>query len=344
VISHARASSLFIFLSVGYGISVLVSGFYSGRFGYKKSIMLSLVFSTIACFLIPFIRVFLVLCISVFILGFSAGIYLPSAIPLLTEHFTETNWGKVIAIHDSGVSVAIFSTPIVALLLLHFFQWRWAFAVLAFVCLVCIGVFYISTDELRIRCSQKTTVADLLKMRSLWLIATMLVFAAGANLGVYVIIPLYLTKELSLDIGYANTILGISRLVSIAVAVLCGFLADRFSLKRTLFIMMLLTGILTVLLGMASVRFTALCLFLQALFVTGLFPLGFVAISKISSRETRGLAMGIISTMGMVIGGGLIPYFLGICGDLLSFRFGISALGVVVIMSSGLIFFLKELK
>ena len=33
VVSHAKASSIFIFQSIGYAVSVLLSGFYSGRFG-----------------------------------------------------------------------------------------------------------------------------------------------------------------------------------------------------------------------------------------------------------------------------------------------------------------------
>jgi len=42
LVSHARASGIFMFQSVGYGISLLLTGLYAGRLGYKKSIALSL--------------------------------------------------------------------------------------------------------------------------------------------------------------------------------------------------------------------------------------------------------------------------------------------------------------
>jgi hypothetical protein len=45
-----------------------------------------------------------------------------------------------------------------------------------------------------------------------------------------------------------------------------------------------------------------------------------------------------------IFGFGLIPYLLGFAGDLLSFRLGISLLGILVSLSSLLIFSLKELK
>jgi hypothetical protein len=45
----------------------------------------------------------------------------------------------------------------------------------------------------------------------------------------------------------------------------------------------------------------------------------------------------------MVFGSGIIPYLLGVSGDLNSFRLGIVILGVLVTLSSGLIFRLKDL-
>ena len=114
-ISHARASGVFVFHSIGYGISLMLSGFYCSRFGYKKSIAVSLGISSLIFFSIPFVKVFSLLYLFSFMLGFSIGLYLPSAIPLITEYFAEKDWGKAIPIHDSGSSVSIFCMPFIAL-------------------------------------------------------------------------------------------------------------------------------------------------------------------------------------------------------------------------------------
>ncbi len=66
VISHAKATSIFIFQSIGYAVSVILSGFYSGRFGYKKTIVSSLLISSAAFFLIPFVKIFLVFYVFIF--------------------------------------------------------------------------------------------------------------------------------------------------------------------------------------------------------------------------------------------------------------------------------------
>ena len=170
------------------------------------------------------------------------------------------------------------------------------------------------------------------------------IFGMGANLGIYSIIPLYMTKELHLNMDYANTILGISRLGAVAVSIACGFILDRFDLRKVMFIVLLLTSVFTVLLGLAPVQYIGIVLFMQALFVIAFFPVGLVMIAKAFAREMRSLATGIIVALSVVLGGGLIPYLLGVSGDLYSFRLGITVFGILIMPAGTLVFRLKELR
>jgi MFS family permease len=344
MVNHAWASSIFIFLSAGYSLAMIVSGLFSGKFGYKKTIVFSLTLLSLVAFLIPLVQQFFLLFLFAFLLGFSVGLYLPSAISLITEYYAEKDWGKAIAIHDTGASCAIFAIPFVALGLLCLVPWRGIFIVFAIIFLICLIIFCFVSTEVKIASPPKTMLKQIIEIRSLWLMAIIWFFGAGANLGIYSIIPLYLTKELHLDIGHANTILGISRLGSVGVAIACGFFIDRFNLRKFMFFVLIIAGIFTVLLGLISVKYIGIILFLQASFVTGFFPVGLVAIAKIFSREMRSMATGIILAISMAFGGGLIPYLLGISGDLYSFRSGITILGILVIMASALPFRLKELE
>lgn len=344
MVRHARASSILIFLSMGYAISVYFAGFYSGRFGYKRAILFSFTITSFVLFLTSFVKVFPAFYILAFILGFSLGIYLPAAIPFITEHFTENRWGKSIAIHDSAASISIFCTPFIILFILHFRTWRGVFESYAAAFLLSALIFYFVSNEVRIASTQKIRLGHLLKKQSLWVSSILWILAAGANVGVYLIVPLYLTKELSLSIEYANSILGTSRLGSIVAAVLCSFLIDRFKLRRILFSVFLLSGIFTFLTGVAPIRYIGFCLFFLSLVVTFFFPVGLVAITKVFDRETRSMATGIILSCSVAFGGGLIPFLLGFAGDLLSFRCGISVLGILVGLSSLLVFALKELE
>jgi len=129
----------------------------------------------------------------------------------------------------------------------------------------------------------------------------------------------------------------------VVIAIAAGFFVDRISLKKSLFLVVLATGLMTILLAMKDTHWIKALLFVQAT-ISGAFPpLTLVAISRIFDRETRGQATGFILTLGMV-GTGIIPYLIGLTGDLVSFRLGIFLLGGCTVLVSSLLFFLDDLR
>jgi len=205
-------------------------------------------------------------------------------------------------------------------------------------------LFVLKGEELKINQPHKVVLKNLITRKSLWVMVTIMGVAMGANLGIYSILPLYLTKELSFSIGYANTLLGISRLGGVGVAILCGFLVDRFNLRKVMFIMIIVSGALTILLGMASTALTGGILFVQTIFISAVMPLAWVSMARLFDRETVSMAIAFMMPLSAVFGTGLIPYFLGLSGDLLSFRFGIVILGTLLILISSLALTLRDLK
>ena len=340
-VSHAKAASLFFYNSAGYSVSLFLSGMFSGYVGYRRSIAASLMISALIFFFIPSCGRFSHLALLVLVLGLTSGIYLPAIIPLVTHYYEERSWGKVIAIHDSAASMSIFAIPFVALILLSFVSWRGIFYILGGVFVVLAIVFPMVCREVKISRSVRSQLPEIVRTPSLWLMAAIWTFAAGANLGIYFITPLYLTKELMLDISYANEIFGFSRIGGAVLTIAIGFMIDRFSLKKTMFIQLLLSGLLTVLIPFAGARHIGWALFFQASIVMGFFPVGLVAISRIFPAEQRGLATGIVTTLGVMCGLGFTPYLLGLSGDLFGFSAGIHVLGICVVASSGLTRFLR---
>jgi MFS family permease len=203
---------------------------------------------------------------------------------------------------------------------------------------------YLLFHELKVARVTKAALGKFIRRRALWVLSIIWVFAASTSIGVYYITPLFLTKELYLDIGYANTIFGISRLGGFVVAISSGFLVSRFSIRTIMASILIISGASTAFVALAGVKFIGLALFLQASFIYGFFPAGLIAISRIFDLNVRGLATGFIFGFGVIIGWGVTPYLLGLSGDHLSFKFGILLLGLAVILSSSLVFLLKELR
>jgi len=343
LITHAKASSLFAFTSAGYGASLFLSGIAASFIGYKRCVLISLSACAVILFLVPQMTSFGNLTILGFLLGLATGIHLPAIIPIITDYYEERIWGKVLSLHDTGITFGVFVAPFVALFFITFLNWRAMFYVLAAAFVACAILFLFSCKRMEVHKIQKGFVLAVLKSRSLWILGTMWIFSVGANLAIYFIVPLYLTKELSFDIGHANTVFGFSRLGGAIVTIAAGFVVDRLSLKKTMFIVMFITGIFTLCLAHWNRHVVEIFLFVQPSLIVVFFPVGLVAISKMFEKEKRSLAAGFLGALSGLFGVGLLPYLLGLAGDHISFRFGIFAMGIMVIITSGLTYFLKEL-
>ncbi len=342
-VSHARATSILLCLSAGYGLSVIFSGFFSGVFGYKRTIILSLIVTAAAFFCIFFLKIFSALYIFCFIIGIATGVYLPAVIPLITNYYEQKDWSKSIAIHDSAASVSVFAVPILAVFLLRFLEWRGIFSALGAVFIIAALSAYFFVDELKVKKISMAAFASFIKSRPLRVLGLIWIFPASSSMGVFYIIPLYLTKELHMDMEYANMIFGISRIGGFAFALGAGFLAARFSLQKLMAAVLILSGIFTVFIAFADIKFMGIALFFQASTIYGFFPLGLIAVSRLFDINVRSIATGFVTGFGIIVGWGVTPYLLGLSGDHFSFRTGIMILGILITLSSGLVYLLKDI-
>ncbi|MCS7280363.1 MAG: MFS transporter [Desulfobacterota bacterium] len=337
-ISHTLAGGLFASISIGNGIALFLMGIYSGAIGHKKSILISFIFNAFFLTLLSFNSFFFLLYPLLFGLGFTAGIYLPSSISLITKIYDERLWEKVIPIHDSAASASILLAPFIAYYLLKHTSWRGVFIILAVVFALASILFYLITKEVEeIKVEKKDTkriFSEIVRNRTLWIISLILVVAAGGNMGLYYILPLYLSKELTLEISLAQKILGYTRIGAFVFSFTVGFLLEFFDIKRLLFFILFSSGILTFSCPFFSWDVMQYVLFLQATLISGMFPLCFVLSSRIFPLEKRAFAMGFVVSIASAFGIGIIPYILGFFGDHFTFALGIKLLGIIVTLAS----------
>jgi len=346
-VSHTKAGSLFALISFGNGLSLFVMGIFSGVIGYKRTFLISYALGGLLLLLMTFLRHFSLFCPLLFCIGFTTGAYLPCILPTLTRLYHERLWAKVLPIHDSAAPTSILVAPFMALLLLRYLDWRNLFFLLGIFFLILSLLFFLLMRELaetRVRSGSVKIFRDLLKDRSLWLLNVVWVFAAGANMGLYYVLPLYLTKELMLDLAFANKAVGISRVGALFFAVFVAFILDLFETRRFLFSLLFCAGILTFLVPSCPTGLLPLLLFFEAMIVTGFFPSSFVLASRLFALEERSFATGFMVSLGSMLGIGGIPYVLGIFGDHLSFALGIRLLGLCLVGCSFLIFRIKTVE
>lgn len=337
-ISHTLAGNVFLFLSLGYTVSLLLSGVLSPRIGYKKSILIGFFVLMSALISLRFTNSYLYLVFIAVFIGLGAGVYLPSAIPLLTSIFRHDQWGRAIAFHETASSFSIFSIPIITGIILHAFYWRNLFFLLALAIFFMGIAFWRLSPDIRPERESTKGFSRVLRRKDFWYMAILWVFAASNGLGLYNMIPLFLVKECGMALETANSIFGVSRIGGFLMAILSGFLVDLYGVKKILFFILAVTGISTVCLSIAPRgAILIITLIIQATFSTGFFPVTLVTISKITEINERSSFTGATIAIGVTFGLGLTPFLLGVAADKWSFHAGIFTLGLLTVISCVLI-------
>lgn len=343
-ISHAMAGSIFSFLAVGYTITLLLSGLLSPRIGYKRTIVLGFAILTIAVYCFKYTHTYASVVTIALLIGLGAGIYLPSAIPLITAIFGRNNWGKAFAFHETAASFSILAIPVLTALGMRFLHWRSLFVILSAACLIVLSSFWAFSPSLHPEEEKGAPLSQILSRRDFWLTTILWIFASSSSLGLYNVIPLMLVKEKGMGLEIANTLFGLSRVGGVFIVVIAGFLVDRYGVRKLLFLAVLITGLSTTGLALAHVAPLLMAmLFVQATASAAFFPVGLVAISKLTTVDERSTFAGTTIAIGMVVGVGIAPALLGAAADAVSFQVGILILGVLTAMSCLALRYLRKI-
>ncbi|MGZ3535279.1 MAG: MFS transporter [Thermodesulfobacteriota bacterium] len=342
-IGHEEAGSLFFLISFGYCIMLLGSSFISSRLNHRRTIILSTVVVGGALLFVGLSRQFWMVRIGLFALGMAAGLYLPSGIATLTELANPRHWGKAISIHEMAPNLSFVMAPLIAEMLLGFFSWQGIFTLFGIVSILS-GILFsffgkggrFSGESLNI-----SILRVILKEPSFWVIMALFSLGIGGTLGMFAMFPLYLVSERGMDQVWANTLVGLSRISPIGVAILSGWVTDRLGPKRALKVIFLANGIAIFLLGLASGSWTIPLIFVQPMLASSFFPPGFAALSRIGGSNLKNIAVSLTMPVGFLIGGGMIPAMIGVVGQARSFSSGFMILGGVLAGGALLVRYLK---
>ena len=269
-ISHTAAGSLFIYLSSGYFIGVFSSGYLSFKFNHQKTI----VFSCFACGLsliaVSLITSVVYLKMLLILIGTAGGLYLPSGIASMTYGLKQKDFGKAFAIHEISPSLGFIIGPLLAEFVLRRSSWQMALWPLA-LCLLASGTIYGLRNETGDYRGEPQTLGNMklvLAMPSFWIMLAIFMLAIGANVGVYSMLPLYLQAERGMTQTFSNLILSTSRFAAMLAPVISGWATARYGPPRIMSITIMLTGITTILLGLASNSWLWIPLILQSMLVS----------------------------------------------------------------------------
>lgn len=333
--SHAGTGSLFLLTSLGYFFGLFASGMISSRWTFTQTIQLSVAGFGLSLIGIAFSSNYWQIGGLITVLGFMAGLYLPAGMAKLTELIPSTHWGKGLAVHELGPNFALCLVPLQVEFLLRFFDWH---QVLLSQGLLALGIvatyrFYAGQGGSRGVAPTLSTFQAFFRQKNFWKLVLLFGLGVGSTLGIYSMLPVYFIDQgIERDLG--NSMLSASRVLSIPVVLIGGWLTDRIGVRRSLMIILNAGGLLTVLIGVLQGYWLFVPVFLQPLLVVCFFPPVFKALALSVPAELRNQAIAYTVPFGFLLGAGVTPLVLGMLGDAGLFKLAFIALGCLMAAGS----------
>lgn len=333
--THSGTGSLFLLTSLGYFLGLFASGLISSRWTFTQTIQLSVAGFGLSLILIAFSRNYLQIGIYVTLMGFMTGLYLPAGMAKLTELIPPANWGKGLAVHELGPNFAFFIVPLQVELLLRFLNWHQVLLFQGLLTLVIVAIhrFYAGQGGSRGDCPKLSTINEFLRQQIFWKLVLLISLGIGSTIGIYSMLPIYLIDQ-GIGRDFGNSMLAASRMLSIPVVLIGGWLTDRIGVRRSLLIILNAGGLLTALIGVLHGHWLFIPIFLQPLFVVCFFPPAFKALVLSVPANLRNQAIAYTVPFGLLLGAGITPLVLGMLGDVGMFREAFIGLGCLMAVGS----------
>lgn len=335
-----QSGILFTIEFAGFIIFVIFGGIFSERWGKKPVVSVSLAGFTVSLLLFSFAPDFLPACVIMFFIGGFGGV-LESLVTALVSDLNEKNTSFYVNLSQVFFGLGALLGPVAAgLAVSRGISWRSCYQVLSVLSLVLTLIFIICKLP-SLPKPDKVTFADIKRLfadRKLMIVSLCMLFYAGAEVGGWGWLCTLLKQSMGFSIAKSGIAVAVFWLSMTIGRFLCGPLTLRYSLKRIITVLAFLSAAVT-LLTIFRLDETVVWIVIAVMGLTysSQYPL-IAAYGARHSEAPSGTVFSLLIGSGGV-GGMLIPYIMGVAGDITSMR--ISMLIPVILLFFVGLFFLR---
>jgi len=337
-VSHGPAAQLFLFVSIGYSLALLCSGFISSKITHRGTILVSSMLMSAALAVMAAAPTMNVMRAGVFLMGAGSGLYPPSGIVAITDFIDSRDWQKALSLHEVGPHLGMVLAPWYANVMLNYTGWRGTVGFLAGIVLLVGFLFFLCNKAGKSKGEAPTfkVLLPLFKERNFWILMLFFGLGLAGIQGIYLLTPTFLVSEAGFSLKSANNVFGISRFLPILALLSAGLVMDRIGVRRTVMITICGAGLTIFLMGVLQGPALVVVVFLQPTIGALYFPAGLAVLAKVGPPRSRNVAVSMLLPLSAVLGTGIIPSFLGYMGDVAGFTLGFLIVGGVT-MAAGLL-------
>jgi len=310
-------------------IAMTISHFAVGYLGDRGArwrdgfISISILLSALAMILVSYSSTFLILAVFQFFLGVGASGYHPSVFPALAEKFPQRDLAKATGVQAMGGLIGMAVIPFLGVTLLVVLgNWRPSLIVLGVMGLVIFIPFLIL-----MRYSNSGYINGFIDQedecegadgwtKSYWLGLILMGLRGMSFRCTSLLMPLYLVDTYTVDLVWAGYLTTIMLSAGLVGEMLASWLSDK--LNRRVPFLVVSTGLATPALLLLNYSLSEGALIAMLIVVGFFFYLGVPAntayLTEVSPRKNRGLAFGLLFSIG-AIPGAISPIIFGAIGD-----------------------------
>lgn len=313
------------------------TGMLMNRIGRRKTVLLSLLITTLSL-IIPFIEYsFVSMLISFSLLGIGNTLMQVSLNPLLSNIVTGDKLASSLTFGQFIKAIASFIAPIVAAwAATNLGDWKYLypiFMIISFISMLLLGITKIEETDEKGKGSTFAQCFALLGNKMILLLFLGIMCHVGIDVGINVTAPKILMERLNMtleDAGYATSVYFLFRTIGsfTGAFILARFSANKFFFLSVSFMILAVAGLFL----LNSLTAINICIALIGLGNSNIFPIIFSK-ALLYMPEKKNEVSGLM-IMGL-FGGTLFPLFMGILTDTMA-----SQTGALIILGIGVVYLL----
>ena len=335
-LNHTAATGLLAYQSAGLSVSLFCSGILAGYLPHRRVVALSVIGSGLALCLLSLASGIWSARAGFTLVGCATGLYLASGIAMLSDATQKEHWGKAIAIHELAPNLAFVCSPILIETALHFTNWQGAILITGVLCIVGGGLFlrYAKGGNFTGIRPTTHTFPALIALKATWAFAIIATVASVLESSPYNVMPLFLVSERGMNTIEAGSLISISRLITPVLPLAGGWLVDRFHYKPVLFCCLFISAVAMVGVATTHNSLLTISLILQSGMPALMFPAVFAALAHAFTPREQALVLSLTMPFIAGISTGIVPFFLGFCGDTVGFGKGFLVIAFFCLIST----------